>query len=116
MKLSDYKNEKAMEKLADLLDPVARIANGKAVKSLRGSGASRIEIVQKLLRENPKEIIEILAILDDCPLDKYEVNIATLPVKLIELLNDPDVVSLFTLQGQSSEKTSSGSATENTEA
>jgi hypothetical protein len=116
MKLSEYKNEDALLKLADLLEPISKIATGDAIKKLRGSGASKLKVAQELLRSNPKEIIEVMAILDDVPVDEYEVNIVTLPVKLVELMNDPEIMSLFKLQGQSSEKTSSGSATENTEA
>ena len=68
------------------------------------------------MRSNPREIVDILAIIDDIPVEKYEVNIFALPMKIVELLNDPDIGNLFLSQGQSTEKTSSGSAMENTEA
>ena len=43
-----------------------------------------------------------------------EINIFTIPAKLMEIINDPEVRSLFHLQGQKQVVVSSGSATGNT--
>ena len=45
-----------------------------------------------------------------------EVNFFTLPVKILEILNDPELVKLFGLQGQTGGAISSGSVSENIEA
>jgi hypothetical protein len=63
-------------------------------------------------------VIEILAILDGADPKDYaeKVTLFTLPAKLLEIINDPDLMSLFTLQGQNKDETNSGSALENIEA
>ena len=97
MKLSEIKGEKAIEVFADLLEPVGKMLTDNEVKGLIEKDAPKIEIIQKLLKNHTKEVIEMMAILDDVPVDEYEVNFVTLPAKLIELFNDEAVTQLFTL-------------------
>lgn len=59
--------------------------------------------------------MQIMATMDGVPVEEYKCNVFTLPVKILELLNDPDIVQLFTYQGQTGDANSSGSASENTE-
>lgn len=114
MKLSEIKGEKAIEVFADLLDPVSKILSDEDVlKSIQGK-EKQVVVIQKMLKSHTKEIIEIMAILDGTPVEEYEVDFVTLPMKLIEIFNDEAVIELFTLQGQKEESTSSGSATANT--
>ena len=56
-----------------------------------------------------------MAAMDGVPVEEYKCNVFTLPVKILELLNDPDLVQLFTYQGQTGDAKSSGSVSENTE-
>lgn len=116
MKLSDYKGEEALILLADLLDPVSRIVTNPNVKKAYEAKKVNLELAKVILKSNSKDVIEIMAMLDGKKPEEYEVSVVTLPVKLLELFNDPELVGLFKSQGQSSEKTSSGSAMENTEA
>ncbi len=117
MRLSDYKGEEALILLADLLDPVSRIVNNPEVKETYQSKKQvNLELVKVILKSNSRDVIEIMAMLDGQDPNEYEVSVVTLPVKLLELLNDPALVGLFKSQGQSSDKTSSGSAMGNTEA
>ena len=58
--------------------------------------------------------MEILAAMDGVPVEEYHCNVLTLPATLLELINDPEVSRLFTLQDQMTEKTSSGPAMEST--
>lgn len=116
MKLSEYKNEQAIEILAKLLGPVSKIMTDIKVKKLFEKGATKIEMTQVLLENYSHEIIEILAIIDDTPVEEYEVNVFTLPKKLLEILNDEELSDFFGLQGQNLAQTSFGSAMANTEA
>ena len=59
--------------------------------------------------------MKIMATMDGVPVEEYKCNVFTLPVKILELLNDPDIVQLFTYQGQTGDAKSSGSASENIE-
>ena len=113
MKFSELKGEAALEALADMIEPAAEIASDvHFVKCLKDG--NRMKAVELVLRNHKKAIIQILAAAEGQKPETFEVNLLTLPKKLIEVFNDPDVVDLFQLQGQ--EQTSSGSATENTEA
>ena len=116
MKLSEYKNEQAIEILAKLLGPVSKIMTDIKVRNLFEKGTTKIEMTQVLLENFSHEIVEILAILDNTPVEKYECNVLTLPKKLLEILNDKDLLDFFELQGQNLAQTSFGSATANTEA
>ena len=113
MKLSDIKGEAALDALADLIDPVSEIISDKEFVMLARTNAPRTKLIKAAIKNNKKAVIQALAILDGKNPDEFEVNILTLPSKLIEILNDPAVSELFSLQGQTG--TSSGSATENIE-
>lgn len=100
MKLSEIKGEKAIEVFADLLEPVSKILSDEDILNSIKQKESQITIIQKMLKGHSKEIVEMLAILEDVPVAEYQVDFVTLPMKLIEIFNDPAVVELFTLQGQ----------------
>ena len=72
----------------------------------------RMKAAQHAIKNHKKAIIAIMAATAGAKPEDYEVNLLTLPMKLLEILNDPEVISLFPSQGQT--KTFSGSATENT--
>lgn len=112
MRLSDIKGDKAFEVMADLLDPIGVLAVDEDI--LKAAEKSYLKGVQVALRKYPNELKTMLAILDLQDPKTYEINLATLPRKVLELVNDPDVRVLFTSQGQMTEETSTGSATENT--
>ena len=111
-KLSEIKGEDALDVLADVLDPIMEIsADEKFVAMCRGNG-KKSEIVKHLLKTHKREVLEVMAILDGEDPQTYAPPIVKLPVMLLELFNDPDLISLFQSQDT---VTSSGSATENTE-
>jgi hypothetical protein len=114
MKLSEYKGEQALDMLADLIEPVTAIMADKEIARMAKAQMPVIKVAKLAIKNHKKEVIEILAILDGADPKNYaeKVNLFTLPAKLMEILNDPDVMSLFTLQGQKTVETSSGSATE----
>ena len=113
MKLSEIKGEAALDALADLIEPVSEIITDAEFVRLARSDAPKMTLVKTAIKSHKKAIIEILAVLDGKDPETYEVSILTLPMKLLEVFNDPEVISLFQSQGQ--EQTSSGSAMENTE-
>lgn len=103
MKLSEIKGDAALDALADLMEPAARIFADDAVKDSIKSGEPKLILAKKLIKGHKKEVIEILAILDGADPATYQVTLLTLPLKLLEILNDPDCANLFTLQGQKTE-------------
>ena len=114
MRLADIKGEKAFEVLANILTPISVLAQDDEFKRLRKEESTMVA-VQYLLREYPSELKEIIAYLDMEDPATYEVSLLTLPKKVIELINDPEVLALFPSQGQQMGETSTGSATGNTE-
>jgi len=114
MKLSDYKGEEALDILADLIDPVVEISSDKEIAThLRAREIT--QAVKAAIKNHKKAIIEILAVLDGEDPATYEPGVFALPTKLLEILNDPEFINLFQPQGQTTDETSSGSATVNTE-
>ncbi len=112
MKLKDIQGDRALETLADLLDPIAHIMADDKMISIFKSGR-KINAVQYAIKNHKEEITTILALLDGEDPKEYKVNLMTLPFKLMELVNDEDLQGLFLSQGLT--ETSSGSAMENTE-
>lgn len=100
MKLSEIKGEKAIEAFANLLEPVGEILADKEFTEGLRTDKSKIELAQVVMKSHAKAIIKILAILDDKDPENYEINLAMLPVKLAELMNDKGLLDLFTGQSQ----------------
>ena len=103
MKLSDYKNEQALDLLADIIEPASSIFSDGAVKKAFETG-NKIKAIQVAIKSHKSEIIEILATFDGIPVEKYECNVLTLPVKVLEILNDPILTSFFSSQRLTGEK------------
>ena len=114
MKLAEIRGEKAIEVLADLIDPIRELASDKVF--IAKLTADKLDGIKYLLKSHSKTIITILAILEGEDPDIYQPNLLSLPVALLDFFNDPTVADLFGLQSQTTDKTSSGSAMENTEA
>ncbi len=114
MKLSEFKNEQALEVLADIIEPAAAICADKELAKIMKNGGKKIAAVQRLLREHKSQVIEILAALERVPVDEYQVNILTLPMRLMEILGDRELMQLFQSRGQSEAAQSSGSASDST--
>lgn len=110
-KLSDIRGEEALDVLADLLEPATEIMADTELVALVRSG-KKIQAVSHAIRNHKRSIIEILAIMDGESPDTYEPSLTVLPLKIIELLNDPDLIQVFSSQGQMMDGKSFGSATE----
>ena len=95
MKLSEIKGEQALDVLADIIEPVTAICIDEEIQSMVKSGVPTLKMVKPIIKNHKKEIVEILAILDGENPAEYEVNVLTLPLKLLELLNDPTIKQLF---------------------
>ena len=115
-KLSEIRGEDALDVLADLLDPVSEICTDKEIVDLvkdKEVENKKLKVATLILHNHKKSIIRILALLEGVNPEKYSPSLAVLPVLVLQLLNDPDVVSVFQFAGP---ETSFGSATENIQA
>ena len=113
MKLSEYKGEAALGILADLIEPAGEIMSDKEIGEVFKK--NRFKAIGLAIKNHKKAVMQILAIMDGVPVEEYKCNVLTLPVKILELLNDPALIQLFTYQGQTGDAKSSGSVSENTE-
>lgn len=114
MKLSEYKNEDAIDLLADLLEPTAKIFSDKELASVVRNKGNKITAIKVALKNNKESVLEILARLEGVPVKEYECNIGTVIAQLVDIINDEVLADFFTSQSQKLEGTSSGNATENT--
>lgn len=118
MKLSDYKGEAALDKLAEIIEPITAIFADPEMQKIANEGGGTIKYAKPILQNHKAEIITILAALENEPADEYKekITLLTLPAKILEFLNDEEVQALFPSQHQT-ELTSMptfGAATENT--
>lgn len=113
MKLNEIKNEQAIEVLADMFDPIIEIASDEQVVSA-ARGNNKVLMVKHILKDHSRAVFELMALSEGVPVEEYECDILTLPIKLLDLFNRPEFGFLFQSQGQKTEDTSFGSATENT--
>ena len=113
MKLSEYQGEESLDLLADLIEPAGEIMSDKEIGEVFKK--NRFKAIGMAIKNHKKAVMQIMATMDGVPVDEYKFNVFTLPLKILEILNDPDLVQLFTSQGQTGDAISSGSASENTE-
>ena len=113
MKLSEYQGEAALDVLADLIEPVGEIMSDKEIGEVFKK--NRFKAIGLAIKNHKNAVMQIMATIDGVPVEEYKCNVFTLPAKILELLNDPDIVQLFTYQGQTGDANSSGSASESIE-
>lgn len=112
MRLSEFKDEKGIEVVAKLMGPIGAIASNQ--ENAKAKDKSILEFASAMLQNNPKEIMAMLAILDDQDPADYHCSAATVLRDVFNMISDPELLMLFGLQGQT--PASSGSASESTEA
>ncbi len=104
-RLSDYKGEAAIDLMADIMEPLAVILADKEIRALYNAtdeNGNRIRVapikyVKPMLKNNKEAIIEILARIEDVPVDEYreQINVVTLPMQILDLISNAEVQKLF---------------------
>ena len=115
MKLSEIKGERAIEVIADLIEPIANIASDKdcadlfSVKPVKGedkNATARKHIVKKvpvLLKTHKRDVIQVIATLDGKSID--DMNLFSITAALIGIVQDEALIELFTSAARSVEET-----------
>lgn len=111
MRLSEIRGHDAFEALADLIGPISELAADEEVMACFRGGKPVFRAAEPMLRKHEEAVTSILATLERKSSDELfsEINLFTLPQKLIAMLVDPDFLMFFRLQSQS-DKGFSGSA------
>ncbi len=112
MKLTDFKDADAIRVVADLLPHIGNICKNSAVREARKG--SMMEFAAALLKENPADILAMLAILDNQDPAEYHCNAASVIADVFNMISDKALLELFGLPTLTPE--SSGSASANIEA
>lgn len=113
-RLSEYKDEDALDLLADILSPTVEIMQDEAVQKFFNKGDENMtvaDVVTLVIKSHKKAVMQIMAALEGVPSEEYHCNIFTLPAQLMQVVNDPDLRAFFALQGQTDSASTSGSAT-----
>lgn len=117
--LSDIKGDAALELVADLMDPVTEIMNDPEVKAAyrgtKGNPGTSAKAVKVAIKNHKKAVTTILALMDEEDPATYEPTAMVIPVRLMQIISDPDLKVLFTSPDQNSEEDTSGSVSENSE-
>jgi len=111
MKLKDFKGAKGIEVVGKLLVPITQIL-GNPQNSEAIDRGDLLGQVSAFFRNNPKDVLEILAIMDDKNPEMYDITAQDALAKLLSWFDDPELLSLFGLQSEI--LTSPGSATTTT--
>ena len=111
MKLSEYQGEAALDLLADLIEPAGEIMSDKEIGEVFKE--NKFKAIGLAIKNHKKAVMQILATMDGVPVEEYKCNVFSLPAKILELLNDPEMIQLFQYQGQTGDANSSGSASAN---
>ena len=113
-KLTDFKDDEALELWADLLDPLSAILTDEKIRKATKAGKSKMVIAKEIMKRHKKEAAAILLRIDDTPIDGLNFMI-----RLVDLITDigknDEIRAFFGYADQQTEGASSGLPTETTE-
>ena len=112
MRLSDYKNEEALDLIAEIIEPASAIMSDEKVMEMVRGKKNKMLLVSYILKHHKDSTMEVIAALHRTTKDKVQFNAVSVINDLLDVLNDPEIEMLFSSQGQTSD--TSGSATETT--
>ena len=113
MKLSEFKDDAALELIADIIEPATEILADPAIKE--AFSRSKMAAIKVAIKNHKSAIKEIIARLDGKTPGECHFTAISLPIKLLSMFNDPDLQQFFTSSGQTADETACSSASENTE-
>jgi hypothetical protein len=114
-RLSDFKNEEAIDLLADILEPAAEIVTDQNVVAEFRNG-NKIRACAQMIKEHKKAVVRILAAMDGKTPENYEFGFFTLPSRVLEVINDEELQAFFISRQIENLDSNFGSAQETTEA
>ena len=112
MKLSEFKDDAALELIADIIEPATEILADPAIKD--AFSHSKMAAIKVAIKNHKSAIKEIIARLDGKTPDECHFTAISLPIKLLSMFNDPDLQQLFTSSGQTADEIACSSASEST--
>lgn len=106
-KISEFKGDKALDLIADLLEPMSEIMTDEEIKKAWKS-STKLKSAELILELHKKSIFEILAKMSETSVAEYKEksNPVTLFRDVLSLMNDDELMAVFHSQEQSGAVTS----------
>lgn len=110
-KISDYRDEDALDLLADIMEPAVEIMADDDVRKAFEAGG-KLHGVTLAIKGHKESVMRILARLEGVPREEYHCTVFALPAVVLEVLNDQELLGFFTAQARTmSTAVSSGKPT-----
>ena len=94
-KLSDYKDEEAVELWADLLDDIVLITSDEKIANIyRDKTKTIVQKATAILKIHPKETVRILKRIDPTEIDGVTIVVRIVDL-LLEIENHPELKAFF---------------------
>ena len=110
--LTEIKGDKALDLVADLLEPVTEIFSDEEVS--KAYNVSILNAIKVAIKNHKKAVKTIVALMNEEDPNTYEPNVVEIPAMLYQVVTDKEIQRLFTSQGQNLNENTSGSVTEST--
>lgn len=120
-KLSEFKDDEAMDALVEILEPAYNLIKDNdfkvAMKGDKEKGIlpNRLDAVKVAITKHRKDVVKMMAVLNETPVEKFHYTLLTLPTMMLEMLNDKELIRFFSYKSETDFEIPSGSAMENTE-
>lgn len=114
MKWNEMDFDEQCDALCMLIDPVEELTGDKELLALIRD-RKLWKAAGRILLEHREAVRHILAAFDGCDPSAVRLNLLALPGKIVEILSNPDLIQLFTLQLPGLGQIYSGGASANTE-
>ena len=117
-KLEEIKGDEALDVTADVFDDITKLFADEKIKEMKDKGKNMASILAFAIKKKKSVVIHLLSTLAGVSPKEYAENmtLASLLHDADDLMGDPLVKELFTLQGQNVVKDNSGSVTGDTQA
>nr|DAO40692.1 MAG TPA: hypothetical protein [Caudoviricetes sp.] len=96
MKITDRKNEAALDLIVEILEPASKIFSDKELRKILAQREAPIKVAKYVLKNYKKEVIEMLAALKGVSCDEYEANAFQMLAEMLEVVQDEELLSFFT--------------------
>lgn len=94
-KLSEFKGEKALDVIADLIEPCSVIFTDQEIVDGWDDRKARIKLAKKILTKYKKECIDMLCVLNECTPDEFDLNAIQILQQIVEIFNDEELTAFF---------------------
>lgn len=103
MKLSEIKGERAIETIADIIEPIGNIMSDPEAKKMLGHDKSQkkvpiFKVLPILLKSHKNDIYQILAVVNGVTIEEYikNSNMVTVINDFSDVIMDDSIQALFT--------------------